>query len=859
MGPQQTIAHYRIIAKLGEGGMGEVYRATDTKLGREVALKILPESFAQDPERMARFEREAKVLASLNHPHIAQIHGIEERALVMELVEGKPLKGPLPLETALDYARQIADALEAAHEKGIVHRDLKPANILVGASGTVKLLDFGLAKAAAEDPVSNPQNSPTLTMSPTRAGVILGTAAYMAPEQARGKVVDKRADIWAFGVVLYEMLTGKHLFTGETISDILAGVLKTEPDLTRVPVQVRRLLAGCLQKDPKRRLQAIGDYALLLDAAAPETTAPSRSPLGIGVMAVLAISLIGVSWIAWRATRPVEHPLTRLSVDLGPEAVAGANSTVAISPDGRRIVYPTKTGLATRLLDQATPTLLAGTEGGSDAFFSPDGQWIGFFAGGQLKKISVQGGAPVTLCAALNGRGASWGDDGNIVATLSIVAPLSLVPAGGGAPKPLTKLASGEATHRWPQVLPGGKEVLFTASTFTGQENANVEAVSLRTGLVTVLVRGGYFGRYLPTGHLVYVHQGVLFGVPFDVSRLKVRGTPTPLVEDLAAGPNTGGGQFAFSRNGTLVYLAGKSSAQTARMEWLDGSGKPQPLLATPGVYLNPRFSPDGKKLAYETGSDIYIYDLERDTTTRLTFIGNANGPVWSPDGRHIVFEASAKNLLWVRSDGAGEPQRLVENLSNPVPGSFSPDGRRLAYFPQAPATGWDLWTLPLDLSDPDHPKAGQPELFLGTTANELLPRFSPDGRWIAYRSNESGTDEIYVRPFPAGSGGKWQISSGGGLFALWSPNGRELFYETADNRIMVTDYRANGDSFAPDKPRRWSDQQLFNPGRSNLDLAPDGKRFAVLVAPETAGGEKGSVHVTMLLNFFDEVKRRIP
>ena len=384
--------------------------------------------------------------------------------------------------------------------------------------------------------------------------------------------------------------------------------------------------------------------------------------------------------------------------------------------------------------------------------------------------------------------------------------------------------------------------------------------------------RGGYYGRYLPSGHLVYVHQGQLFGVRFDPARLEARGAPVPILADVAANPATGGGQFDFSAAGTFVYAAGKTAAQAWQVAWLDSSGKMQRLLATPGVYINPRLSPDGRKLAFiGEGSDVYVYDPERDTISRLAFTGQVNIAVWAPDGKHILFPSVANglSLSWVRSDGSGEPQQVFHSPNRAIsaqqdarlesPWSFSPDGHWLACIERNPNTGFDLWTLPLDLSDPDHPKAGKPEPFLRTPADESLPRFSPDGHWIVYRSNESGSNEIWVRPFPDASRGKWQVSTGGGLYAFWSNNGRELFYETADNRIMVVDYTINGATFVRGKPRPWSDRQLFYPGTSNLDLAPDGKRFAVLALPETPPGEKGTVHVTMLLNFFDELKRRIP
>jgi len=869
MSPQPFIGHYRIPAKLGEGGMGEVWRATDTKLGREVALKILPASFGQDPDRMARFEREAKLLASLNHPNIAQIHGIEDRALVMELVEGQTLRGPLPLETALDYARQTADALKAAHEKGIVHRDLKPGNIMVTPNGVIKVLDFGLAKAP-EAPGGDSQNSPTLTLSLTRTGMIVGTAAYMAPEQARGAALDKRADLWAFGCVLYEILTGEQAFTGENTTDILAAVMTKQPDLSKAPAKVRRLLRRCMEKDPNKRLQDIGDAWDLLEGSEAPAAAP-RSKAPWLAAAVLSIAAVAGWFFAWRATRPIDHPLMRLSVDLGPEALPALNLTVAISPDGRRLVFPArrpdgKQQLATRLLDQAQATLLPGTEGGRDPFFSPDGQWIGFSNGVQLKKVSVLGGAALTVGGASNNMvGASWGEDGYIVYAPGSTLPLVRIPDAGGTPQAVTRLAAAESTHRWPQVLPGGGAVLFTASpSVTGMENAKIEAVSLKTGQVKVLERDGYYGRYLPSGHLVYIRQGVLFCVKFDPARLEVRGTPVPLLDDVAATPFTGGGQFDFSGApsgpGTFVYSASKTAAQAWQLAWLDGSGKVQPLMGARGTYGLPRVSPDGRKVAVvDDRSDVYIHDLERNTARRLTFTGDSNVPIWARDGKHILFAKSANSIVWMRSDGAGEPIRLLESPNLPRPWSVSPDGRRLAYLEQTPETGLDLWTLPIDLTDPDHPKAGKPEPFLRTPANELLPQFSPDGRWIAYRSEEAGSSEIYVRPFPAASEGKWQISTGGGLYACWSNNGRELFYETADLRIMVVDYTVDSTSFMPGEPRLWSDTHLFYTGTSNLDLAPDGKRFIVLALPETASAEKGSVRVTMLLNFFDELKRKIP
>jgi serine/threonine-protein kinase len=459
--------------------------------------------------------------------------------------------------------------------------------------------------------------------------------------------------------------------------------------------------------------------------------------------------------------------------------------------------------------------------------------------------------------------GASWGEDGTIVATLANASPLWRVSSSGGKPVNLTKLSAGDITHRWPQILPGGRAVLFTASsTQVGMDDANIEAVVLKTGLTKVVQRGGYYGRYLPSGHLVYVHQGVLFGVAFDADGLETRGSAVPLLEDIAGNSVAGGGQFDFSRNGTFVYLAGKGNAGAAPIVWFDSSGKTQPLLSTPGLYSQLRLSPDGKRLALvasSKGNDIFVYDLQRDALTRLTFDGHSAMPIWHPDSQHLAFQSTSGgfSLRWMRSDGVGEPRRLLESQTNLYPMSFSPDGRRLAYFQVYPEPGDDLWTLPLDTTDSDHPKLGKPELFLHTPVDNQWPVFSPDGRWIAYRSIESGTHQIYVRPFP-GPGGKWQISEEGGILAIWSRNGHELFYTTPDKRVMVVNYTARGNSFVARKPRAWSDRKM-GLGELNVDLAPDGKRFVGLLPPEAPGGEKGSVRVIFLQNFFDELRRRVP
>jgi len=881
MSPEHAIAHYRVLSKIGEGGMGAVYRATDTKLNREVAIKILPDSFASDSDRLARFAREAQVLASLNHPNIAAIYGVEERALILELVEGQTLAelighGPIPVEESVAIGRQIAEALHYAHEHGVVHRDLKPANIKLTPDGRVKVLDFGLAKAFANDvpqPQGDPSVSPTLTIGQTRTGMIMGTAAYISPEQGRGQAVDRRSDVWAFGVVFYEMLAGRRLFDGPTISDTLAAVLTSEIDWPAIPENVRPVIERCLRRDPQERWHCVGDAGVALAAvrlgAARSIERPRAWTPWICAAALLAVAAIASGgW--WSATRPLEHPLTRLSVDLGPEAVAGISNTVAVSPDGRRLVFAArgpdgKLQLATRLLDQGRMTLLPGTEGGIDPFFSPDSQWVGFFANSQLKKIPVDGGTPVTLCPASSlPRGASWGPDGEIVAALSQVNSLFRVPASGGTPQRLSKLVGGELTHRWPQVLPNGKAVLFTAaSTNVGMQNASVQVLSMKTGEAKILQNAAYYGRYLPSGHLVYMHDGIFYGVRFDADRLEVRGKPVPLIEDLGADANLGGGQFSFSSapdTGTFVYLPGKAFVQRWQVAWLDRSGKTEPLIATPGLYATLCVSADGKKVAYYDGADIYVRDSQRDVATPLTFNGNGRRPTWAPDGKHLVYTIISGNtgLYWARSDGSGEPQRILDTQARVFSSSFSPDGRELVYFDMKPDGGGDLYTMSMDLTDPEHPKAGTPKVFLSTVARTSVARISPDGRWIAYASSEQGRVQVYVRPFPHGSG-VWPVSIDGGTYPLWSQNGKELFFEAEDNRIMVVEYSVEGDAFVARKPRLWSEKVIFHLGGQNIDIAPDGKRFAVLTNPSSAAESKDSVHITMLLNFFDEVRRRIP
>ncbi len=888
------LGSYQVTAPIGAGGMGEVYQSHDTRLGRDVAIKVLPEAFAHDSDRLSRFQREAKLLASLNHTNIATIHGLEDSGgtsyLVMELVPGETLAqrikrdGAIPVEEALTIAKQIAEALEAAHEKGIIHRDLKPANVKLTPEGKVKVLDFGLAKAFSGDASTEDiGNSPTLSQAATMQGVILGTAAYMSPEQARGKLVDKRTDIWAFGAVLYELLTGKKAFHGEDVTDILASVVKSEPDWSGLPEAtpspIRTLLRLCLRKDRRQRMSDATDVRIEIeeaiaapkDSGAAQAAPASTSKLLLAVATGLAIVAVVTSWALWRSTRPIERPLVRLDVDLGPDVSLGSSSGIdeIISPDGTRIVYVSQGRLFTRRLDQPNATELAGTQGANAPFFSPDGQWVAFFASGKLQKISVEGGSAIFLCDAfLNvignfGNSGSWGEDGNIIATLNFTGGLSRIPSAGGPPTSVTNLESGEYTHRWPQILPGGKAVLFTSSktSLGGFDGANIDVMSLADHRRKTLVRGGTFGRYLASGHLVYVNRGTLFAVPFDVDRLEVHGTPAPVLDQIGYNAGNGSAQLDSSQTGTLIYRSGRAENPLSTVVWLDSAGKVQPLLAKLGTFGLPSLSPDGQRLALNVAdgpaTDIWVYAWQRDTMTRVTFTGSANHAVWSPDGRYIVFQALGEGMFAIRSDGSGKPQPLTQSKNSQTPWSFTPDGKRLGFFESGSATSLDLWTVPLESGNAGL-SAGKPEVFLQTQADERWPSFSPDGRWISYSSDESGTFQVYVRAFPD-KGGKWQISNDSGKWPIWSRNGRELFFETSDNHIMVAAYTAEGDSFVADKPRMWSEKQLGidNLGRVNFDIAPDGKRIAALMPAQTAEAQKAQSHVIFLENFFDELRRR--
>jgi Tol biopolymer transport system component/predicted Ser/Thr protein kinase len=860
----QAIAHYQITAKLGEGGMGEVYRARDTKLGREVALKILPPAFAADADRMARFEREAKLLASLNHPNIAQVYGVEEHALVMELVEGESPKGPLPFEDAWKIASQIAFALEYAHEKGIVHRDLKPANVKVTPDGVVKLLDFGLAKAFTEpkEPSGNLEQSPTLTIGATEVGVILGTAAYMAPEQAKGKSVDKRADIWAFGVVLFELLTGARLFKGEDVAETLAQVLTKQPYWQGVPAKARRLLQECLQKDPTQRLRDIGDAVRLLgDDSAQITPLQVKQKWLLPSFAVMMVLAFGALAFIHFREKPPEALVERFTIPAPRETAFNFNGyyggPVEVSPDGRRLVFSAstadgKTQLWVRALASLTSVPLAGTEGASFPFWSADSKNIGFFAEGKLKRIDAGGGPPLTLCDAPMGFGGTWNREGVIVFAPQGGGPLYRVSASGGTSSPVTELDSAkhEGTHFWPWFLPDGRHFLYWAG------DGTIRVASIDTpGHNSRVIIPSQLNAIYSQGYLLFLRGNTLMAQPFDTNRLSTTTDAVTVAEQIQTMPGSlGRAVFSVSANGFLVYRTAPLG-QTVQLAWFDRSAKQTATLGQPETLYAIRLSPDRKSASVAivdaaTGNlDIWLYDVARGLkTTRFTSdpAQDAN-PTWSPDGRWIVFNSNRKghfDLYRKPSNGTGVEELLYADEKEKLPTSFSPNGKLLLYTVYSSKN--QLWILPLDGTPT---QVRKPVPFASATGNSTWGEFSPDGRWIAFASDESKKNEVYVAPYP-GPGRTWLISTAGGDQPLWRSDGKEIFYISPDRRLMAAKVGSNGDEFKVGAVR-----PLFGPipqsfGRS-YDVSEDGQRFLVRTV-----AQQGDAALTLVQNWSAGLKK---
>ena len=884
---------YEIVSAIGAGGMGEVYRARDVKLNRDVAIKVLPEDFAVDAERRARFTREAQILASLNHPNIAIVHGFEDaglsHALVMEFVDGPTLAdriahGPLPLDEALAIARQIAQALEAAHEQGIVHRDLKPANIKVRADGTVKVLDFGLAKASGPGDVTAGTRGirqPDLTQSPTitspamltGVGMILGTAAYMAPEQAKGKPADKRCDMWAFGCVLYEMLTGTRAFQGDDVSDTLAAVLRGDVDWSLLPdstpAGIGTLLRRSLRKDRTHRLGDAGtarieiEEALAVPSVPPAARAPfwrKAVPLGVaipvGLAAVLAAAVIAVVSVPRPPSREETPGVARLSLAVPRDTELTEGASVAVSPDGTQVAYVGRRGssrqLYLRRLSDLESRPLAGTDSAGAPFFSRDGQWVAFTANGQIKRVSTTSGTVVSVLDGLNAYSptlATWSAKDTIV--LRGRGGIVEVPSVGGAPRSLVAMGDTAENLQQPEFLPDGDTLLLT----TGQrgndtaEGQSIEVLKVATGERKVLIQRGYAPHYLPTGHLIFQRSGTLMAAPFDLNRLEVTGTPVPVIERLRQ-PFNGVGAFNCSRTGTCVYIAG-GTLNDRTVALVDRNGRSQPLPLPPKSYNHPRFSPSGDRLSFwiqQLRCELEVYDLERGATTRLASEIDHHNTIWTPDGRQLTYVGGRPNrsgyefFSWPVRSGATEQQVTTTALNLPAtaPLSWSPRGDALAY-----AARGDIWLLPA---------SGEPRALVQSKFTETSPAISPDGRWLAYVSDESARLQVYVQPFP-GSGERSAVSTEGGSEPVWARNGRELFFRNGD-QMMVADV-GSGSAFSASRPRPlFAKAVARGDGYANYDVSPDGQRFIVVNTPEA---EAGATEISVIVNWFDELKRLVP
>jgi serine/threonine-protein kinase len=867
--------------------MGEVYRAKDTRLGRDVAIKILPNEMSADASRKQRFEREAKTISGLNHPNICTLHDVGSQDgmdyLVMECVEGETLakrleKGPLPLEQVLKYGAQIADALNKAHRAGIVHRDLKPGNIMLTATGA-KLLDFGLARPVAPTTLAT-MTAVTLMHSPvTQEGMVVGTFQYMSPEQVEGKEVDERSDLFSLGAVLYEMLTGQRAFEGKTQLSVASSILEREPALISTfkpmtPPALDHAIRRCLAKSPEERWQTARDLELELKWIAESgsqlspTSATLTKKLGarwrLAVLwATSTVFLAAITgFITWNLKSTPPRPVTRTVITLprGQKLAGLDQAALALSPDGNQLAYVAMQSGIQQIYLRSMDTLEArpvpGTEGATNPFFSPDGQWLGFFAGLKLKKTSLSGGAAVSLSDAAQSFGASWGSLGIVAFAPLQASVVQQISEAGGAPQPLTHLEKGEVSHRRPEFLSGGKALLFSSAPNTFNWNtARIVAQSVSTGERRILIQAATHPHYSSSGHLLFVQGGNLMAVPFDPQHLTVTGAAVPVVEGLLHSTTSGTAQYSVSTSGTLAYIPGVSHADERSLVWVNRRGEEQALNAPSRPYVFPKISPDGKQVGLAiTGQEtqLWLYDLSRETLTRLTFDGTLNlNTIWTPDGKSIVFQSNKDgppNIYWQRADGSGGLERLTTSDFVHFPVSMSPDGQLLAYGEINPTTGYDLWILRL--------KDRQAMPFLRTPFTESVPQFSPDGHWLAYISNESGRYEVYVQPYP-GPGGKWQISTDGGTEPIWNPTGRELFYRDGSKMMSVEVSTQSG--LTTGKPRMLFEGP-YQPSPAttpNYAVSPDGQRFLMLKFVGTP--EEAPMQINVVLNWFEELKRRVP
>jgi Tol biopolymer transport system component len=872
--------------------MGEVYRARDARLGRDVAIKVLPESVARETERLSRFQREAKMLAALNHPNIASIYGFEDsgsvHGLVMELVEGPTLadriaQGAIPIDEALGIAKQIAEAVEYAHERGIIHRDLKPANIKLAGDDAVKILDFGLAKALDVDASqSDMSNSPTITRMATQAGIILGTAAYMSPEQAKGKTVDRRTDIWAFGCVFYEMLTGKSAFGGETVTETLAAVIRAEPDWTLLledtPAAIRRLLGRCLKKDVRQRLQAIGDARIAIeeviaggleDSQAPAAAVASPVPfprwremLPWGVAAILLIAAAVCATLLWRAaSAPVRSVRSYILPPDGTSfAFAAPIGSSVISPDGTKLIFSArgsdgKQMLWVRNLDSLSSQPREGTQDGSFPFWSPDSVSVGFFAHGKLMKIDASGGPAETICDAGSARGGTWSANGVIVFAPKTIGGLDHVPAAGGNATELmaTDKTLQQLPARWPEFLPDGIHFLYFGGSPMGPNSGGIYLGSLASGERTLLIAADSDALYASPGYLMFLRGKTLMAQPFGANGLKVTGDAFPIAEQVASPSSYRLGHFSVSEHGELVY--DNAQQDQSQVTWLDASGKQLGTVGDPGVYLDLRISPNGKRLVETIGNsstnDLWLMDLDREVRTRFTFDVAVHGyPIWSPDGTELAFYSFSPgnlNIYEKAANGTGATETLVTDGAPKEPSDWSRDGRFIAYWRQDIEGGGGLgvWILPM-FGD------RKPYRLLQTQLNELRPSFSPDGKWLAYSSNESGRYEAFIVSFPQPSS-KFQVSSGGGGYVRWRADGKGLYFVSADNKMMMADVEETGGTLQIGATHTLF--QLAQPSGEvpAYDVTSDGKKFLV-AEPIAASGVQP---VTLVTNWLAAVKKQ--
>ena len=900
---------FEVTALIGGGGMGEVYRAHDTKLGRDVAIKVLPSAFTADAGRLASFEREARVLASLNHPHIAAIHGVEEsdgvRGLVLEFVEGETLadvlqrsasgRSRLRLQEVLSYAHQIADALEAAHEKGITHRDLKPANVAITPGGVVKLLDFGIAKVVTGDgPSIDLSHTAHTTVEATQAGLIAGTAGYMSPEQARGKSVDKRTDIWAFGCVLYEILSGRKAFAGETLSDTITAILDHDPDWSLLPNDtpraVRRLIRRCVEKDPRQRLRDIGDARLELgqllrgeaDTADEVTLQQARSwrmrtRVAVAVALVFAAAAGGLAWLAFLRQDPeaADRRVTRFTVDLPEDAVfvPTFNPKLALSPDGTHLAYTPLPGpVMIRRLDTIHGESLeaSASPGFRQApLFSPDGKSIAYVDGNApfssrrpFQKVGLAGGPVLKLAEYDMFHRGDWSEDGWLYWTATYPGGIVRIRESGGEIEPVTKLdvTSGERSHRFASLLPGGDALIYTVG-FEGIDNyddARIDVWDIRTGAKKTIIQGGTSATYSPSGHIVYARSGKLMAVPFDVQRREATGVAFEVQDGVMMSRNTGAAHYSLSKSGDLAYVPGPAEGGRRTLVWVERSGNAEPLGLPAASYLYPRISPDGRTVAVEIegpNHDFYFFDLARTVLSKVTTDGLSHDPVWSPDGTRLAFrswQAGGMTLWSMPSDRSGAAERLDPAGTRQSPVSFSPDGKFLAFDQKDPETGDDAWVLSLQGNR-------APQAVVRTRFGEGSMKFSPDGRWVAYSSDESGKPEVYVQAFP-GPGPKVQVSNDGGTDPVWRRSGGELFYRSR-NKMMVVSVITSPEFKAAAPRQLWEGAYSAGTGAScgmpgvsssNYDVSADGQRFLMVRDEDQSAA---ATNIVVVLNWVEQLK----